>query len=358
MPVSILPEPPDPAAESRRRIHRQAELVNDAAAEIEAWQDEYQRLQEAEAELRERYAHFARNQGRNVTAAVFATLLPVATSLVDLGVLGPVSDVTTRWSLVPDDWRLPLRVAVPVAWNFAGYVLGAKLGAAFESRSRSWLLYLVPAAAYVVAMPLIAWFVGEAVFSGPQRLMLVPMTIVLSTVPVLSGHLVSSALDYLRFLASVRLSAYRQTKALRRARHAGRRLLRVSHRLAAAITEHHRQFNEAVEPLLTPLAQRHIESISNGGIRVAMANRGNLRTDNATPAQQATCDGTEGGSDGRQAQGLPGQAGAQASAVNGRAAHDEDHDPQLEYLREQLARRAQAEDAELSGPVSFSGRLP
>lgn len=353
MPLHILPEPPDPAADSRQRIHGVCEETNARAHRVQSLRDKLARVQARIQELLERHPQFAQAGGRHVAAAILAVTLFFASWLIDFIVLSPLADFMLDWAGMPGEGRPPVRIGFAFIWTVFGYGIGAKLGVGLESRQRAAWFDLFPAAAYVVAMPVIAYFVSEPVFEGPARWVLIPMSAVLSSVPVLSGYFASTGAEYLVFLLRLSWLKHRERSLQQAITRAGGELVIVSQRLAVAVDEHGRRFREHVQPYLTELAQRLIQEFSRGNITVTLDEPQALPL--PRPRSLPSADGN-----GRAAGPAPEQQPEQAAAVapaNGNGASS-DTGSELEYLRQQLAQRAQDEDTELRPPSEFTTRLP
>ena len=361
MPISLFGEPPDLAAESRSRISDQAEDVNTIAHRIQWLRDEVPSIDQRLQDLRDRHPDFSRNQGRHVAAAVLGVFAFFASWIVDFIVLAPLADFMLDWANIPANHRMPIRIAFAFIWTVFGYGIGAKLGIGFRGRQRAIWFDLVPALAYVIAMPTIAYFVAAPVFEGPARWMLQPFSWVLSSFPVFSGYYTATAIEYLVFLCRITAGDRRKSSVRREANQRGEELLRLSQRLAAAVDEHRRRFNELVQPMLSELAQQLIREFSRGDFTVTMdqprplppppqplpAANGNAaaqapEADNeAQPVQAGQATSTGNGH------------GTRVSPENGNPPNDE-----TEFLRRQREQRAAAEDGELTPPHDFTTRLP
>jgi hypothetical protein len=359
MPIHILPEPHDQAAESRRRIHRLAEETNSVAYGIQCLRDESRRVGARIQALRDQYLHFAQAAGRHVAAAVLAVTLFFASWVIDFIVLSPLADFMLDWAGMPAGPRVPTRIAFAFVWTLIGYSLGAKLGIGFHSHLAAAWLDLLPAAAYVAAMPVVAYFVSQPVFQGPARWMLLPITLVLSSLPVLSGYFATTAAEYLAFLTRFGMLKRHERRFERQTNRTGGELVVYSQRLAVAVNHHQRRFREQEQPYLTELARRLIEEFSSGNITVSMDQPRPLSPP-PQPLPAATGNGAARAPEAdNEAQ--PVQAGQASSNGSGASVSPEDADPpngETEFLRRQLEQRAAAEDAELTPPREFSTRLP
>lgn len=353
MPLHILPDSRDPAADSRYGVHGVSEETNSLAHRVQSLRDKLAEVRARIQELLRQYPQFAQASGRHVAAAILAVTLFFASWLIDLIVLSPLADFMLDWAAMPGEARLPVRIAFAFIWTVFGYGLGTKLGIGLHSRQRAAWFDLFPAAAYVVAMPVIAYFVSEPVFEGPARWMLIPMTVVLSSVPVLSGYFASTGAEYLVFLLRLSWLKHRERSLQQAISRAGGELVIMSQRLAVAVDEHERRFGERVQPYLTELAQRLIQEFSRGNITVTLDEPQALPLPTPRPLPSADGNGRAAGPAREQE---PEQAAAAAPA-NGTGASSE-ADSELEYLRRQLAQRAQDEDAELRPPSEFTTRLP
>jgi len=357
MPIHILPEPHDPAAGSRRRIHRLAEETNSVAHGIQCLRYESRRVGARIQALRDQYPHFAQTGGRHGAAAVLAVALFFASWLIDFIVLSPLADFMLDWAGMPAGPRVPIRIAFAFVWTLIGYSLGAKLGIGFHSHLAAAWLDLLPAAAYVAAMPVVAYFLSQPVFQGPARWMLLPLTLVLSSLPVLSGYFATTAAEYLTFLVRLGMLKLHERRLQRRTSRTGGELVVYSQRLAVAVNHHQRRFREQERPYLTELAQRLIEEFSSGNITVMSDQPSPLSPPpRPLPAANGNHHAPEPGIEAQ-----PMQAGQAPSNGSDARVSPEDSDPpngETEYLRRQLEQRAAAEDGELTPPREFSTRLP
>jgi hypothetical protein len=358
MPIHILPEPRDPAAESRGQIHRLAEMVHSLAHRIQCLRDELQDVRTQIQTLRDEHPRFAQAAGRHVAAAVLAVSLVIVSWVIDFIVLSPLAEFMLDWAGMPAGTKLPIRIAFAFVWTLLGYSIGAKLGIGFQGHLAAAWLDLLPAAAYVAAMPVVAYFVGEPVFRGPARWMLLPMAVVLSGLPVLSGYFVTTAAEYLAFIARVGLRKRHERHVEQSIGRLGGELVRASQRLAVAVAEHERRFREREHPFLTELAQQLISEFSRGNFTVLIQ-----ATRPLPPAPQPLPPGNgtaaQAPEPGNEAQ--PVQAGQPRSNGTGTRVSPEDPDPAdgvTQYLRSQLEQRAAAEDSELTPPTEFTTRLP
>jgi len=358
MPIHILPEPRDPAADSRTRIHRLAAVVNSLAHRIQSVRDELEDVRARIRTLRAEHPRFAQAAGRHVAAAVLAVSLVLASWVIDFIVLSPLADFMLDWAGMPAGTRVPIRIAFAFVWTIIGYSIGAKLGIGFHSHLAAAWLDLLPAAAYVAAMPVVAYFIGEPVFRGSARWMLLPIAMVLSSVPVLSGYFAATAAEYLAFLIRTAALKGRERRLRAEIQRSGDELVVSSYRLAEAIQDHHRQTGEQVQPYLTELARRLTEQFSEGRVGVEIdpprpvpPAPQSLPPGNGTAAQAPEPD--------NEAQTVQ----AKQDSTNGRGARvsPEDAVPpdgETEYLRRQLEQRAAADDGELRPPSDFTTRLP
>ena len=357
MPIPILPEPHDPAADSRRRIHRLAELAHSIAHRILHLQEEAERVRTGIQELQQRYARFAQAAGRHVAAAGLAVSLLFASGLVDFVVLSPLAEFLLDWAGMPAGPRVPLRIAFAFVWTLIGYSIGAKLGIGVHNRQRAAWLDSLPAAAYVAAMPVIAYFVGQPVLEGPARWMLLPLAVVLSSVPVLSGYFATTAAEYLAFIARVGLRKRHERHVEQSIGRLGGELVLTSQRLAVAVAEHERRFREREQPFMTELAQRLIQDFSRGNIAVTMVQPRPL---SAPPQPLPAANGNHRAPEpDNEAQTV--QAKQDSTNASGARVSPEDAVPpdgETEYLRRQLEQRAAADDGELRPPSDFTTRLP
>jgi hypothetical protein len=334
--------------------------VNSLAHRIQCLRDELQDVRTRIQTLRDEHPRFAQAAGRHVAAAVLAVSLFFASWVIDFIVLSPLADFLLDWAGIPGGPRVPIRIAFAFVWTLTGYSLGAKLGIAFHSHLAAAWLDLLPAAAYVAAMPVVAYFVGEPVFRGPARWMLLPMAVVLSSVPVLSGYFAATAAEYLAFLIRTGALKGRERRLRAEIQRSGDELVVSSYRLAEAIQDHHRQTGEQVQPFLTALAQRLIEEFSEGRVGFEI---GPSRPVPPAPLPLPPGNGTaaQAPEPGNEAQ--PVQAGQATSTGNGHGTRvsPENANPlndETEFLRRQLEQRAAAEDGELTPPHEFTTRLP
>lgn len=349
MPISISPEPRDPVMESRQRVHALAELANSLAHRIVSLRHELRRLQDRIREL-EQGPYPGPVRGRHVGAAVLAVVLLFGSWAIDFIVLSPLADFLMDWSNMAASQRVPLRIALAFIWTVFGYGIGAKLGVGFHTRQRAVWFDLVPALAYVLAMPVIAYFVGYQVFQGPARWMLIPMTAVLSIVPVLSGYYATTAAEYLAFLTHLSVLKARERSFGRRIALLGDELQRTSARLAVAVDELDRQFGERPRPYLTELAQQLINEFGRGNINVTLEAPAFPPPPRPLPAASAN-PAPEPQAEARPASGNGNSVGVPTSDSDAPNA-------EIDYLRRQLEERSAAEDAELTPPTEFSTRLP
>lgn len=294
-----------------------------------------------------------------------AAILAVASFFVSWGidfiVLSPLADFMLDWGSVPTGPRVPIRAGFAFIWTVFGYYIGAKLGIGIHTRQKTAWLDLLPAAAYILAMPVVAYFVGEPVFQGPARWMLMPMTVVLSSVPVLSGYFATTAAEYITFLGRVASGKRRERHLQQTINRTGGELVVTSQRLAVAVNEHERRFREREQPYLTELAQELIQEFSRGNITVTIDEpeplppppprplpAGNGRQDTSQPAPDRPPIKTSGHRNngrGLNVQPEPAPDGDQQYA-------------HVEYLRQQLAQRATEEDSRLDPPSDFTTQLP
>lgn len=353
MPFHILPEYPDPATDARQRVHALSQETNLLAYRIQSLRDERAGVRSRTQELLAQYPHFAQARGRHTAAAILAVTLFLGSWLLDLVLLSPLADFMLDWGGIPPDRRLPLRIAFAFIWTVFGYGIGSKLGIGLQARQRAARLDLLPAVAYILAMPVIAYFVGAQVLEWPARLMLIPMTVVLSTVPVLSGYFAASGAEYLAFLLRFTWLKHQERSLEKAITQAGAELISSSQRLAVSIDEHARRFDEHVRPYLTPLAQELIQQFSQGNITVRLERSETLpgAPQPLPPPAPVRNDDTGSGPESATVQ--------QPERTGGALGNDNSQELELElqYLRQQLAQRAVDEDSELRPPIEFTTRL-
>jgi hypothetical protein len=362
MPFGVFEEPPDLAAQSRDRIGRLAEDLNSQAQRIQGLRDDHAVVDARLRDLRDRHPIFARNEGQQVAPAVLALLGFLGAWVWDYTFLAPLAEFIFGLtnSPLPPNLQIGLRVAGSFIWTALGYLIGAELGIGLRAGRRAAWVLLPVALLYVVAMPGLAFLIGGSLFGGPGRFVLVPFSGVLALLPILSGFFTLTAVDYLNYLSRVTAADRRKSALRREANQRGEDLLRLSQRLANAVEEHHRRFNERVQPIITELAQQLIAELSGGNFTVTM---GQPRPLPPAPQSLPPGNGTaaQAPEPGNEAQ--PVQAGQATSTGNGhgtRVSPENANPPndETEFLRRQLEQRAAAEDGELTPPHEFTTRLP
>lgn len=358
MPVGLI----DHGDDSRQRIYELGERINELAEVIRALRARAGRLRQRLRELEGRYVHILEAAGRYVVGAVQAVVLFLASWIVDYIILSPLSDFMLRWAKVPEHVHIHFRLAFAFMWTLIGYALGFKVATGRMSRQPAARWDLIPAVCYALAVPTNAYFVSAQIFTGPQRFILLPFALVLSSVPIFSGWYVATSVECLA-VKLYRGLLKRREGALERAEMGrGRELVRYAYRLAVAQDEHYRRFREWVQPHLTDLARQLIEEFSRGGVTVStQADQAGLsEREPLSLPEEGNGDGAVRGvreSDGGGATGLS----LGSASGNGRRPHEHvpgDAESELEFLRQQLARRAEVEDSELRPPAEFSSRLP
>jgi hypothetical protein len=313
-------------------------------------------------ELLDRYPQFVQPRGRHVAAAILAVILFFGSWIVDFIVLSPLAEFMLDWANRPANNRIPIQIGFAFIWTLFGYGIGAELAIGLQSRQRSWWLFLFVGLAiiYAIAMPLVGYFVGAPVFEGPARWMLMPITLVLSGFPVLSGYFTTTGAEYLAFLIRMGWLKRSERSLERQVYNTGGELVLKSQGLAVAVNEHERRFGDRVQPYLTELAQRLIEEFSRGNITVTLDEPRPLPLAPPRPLPAAAGNGTAPEPERPTPQGVETPTSGNGAGVGAgdHAEADQTDAPETEYLRRQLAQRAEAEDAELTAPNGFATRLP
>jgi hypothetical protein len=357
MPIELFADPRD---ESRSRIRGLAEDLNAEAQEINGLRDEMRIVDERLHDLRDRHGIFSRNQGQHVAPAVLAVLGFLGAWVWDQTLLAPLAEFIFGLtnSPLPLNVQIGLRVVSSFIWTALGYLIGTELGIGLRAgRRAAWLLFLA-AFLYVLAMPGLAFALGGSLFQGAASYVLVPFSAVLALLPILSGHFTATAFEYLLFLVRVWFADLRKTILRRGINSHGRTLIRLSQRLADAVDEHHRRFNERVQPIITELAQQLIAELSGGNFTVTM---GQPRPLPPAPQPLPPGNGTAAQAPEPDNEAQTVQANQDSTNGSGARVSPEDAVPpdgETEYLRRQLAQRAADDDSELRPPSDFTARLP
>ncbi|MGC8795241.1 MAG: hypothetical protein ACP5U2_17820, partial [Bryobacteraceae bacterium] len=276
--------------------------------------------------------------------------------IVDFVILAPLSEFLLDHANLPVDFRIPLRATVAFAWLVLGYTVGAEMGIFLRSRHRR--LWAAPiyalAVLYVAAMPTIAFFMGQGLFEGAERVILMPMALASSSIPIVSGYFFSTAVEYLNFLRRLGQLDRAKQENRRQQYELSRDIVERASEMAQAQDEHQREFSEQVQPRLTDLATELIREASQGRIVTAteaeVPSAGPALLPTGAPraeTQTAPTPAHEPPAQNGQAQASTEEAVGQAPAVE-----------ELAYLRQQLEAGALQADAGLTSANVFTRRLP
>lgn len=334
MPVGLVPpEPvptPDPEAESRGQIHLLSETISALADRLQTCREERERIRSRMRDLQVRDALALRTDPRYMPAAFLAIALFFGTWINDSILLGPLVDAMLDTLRTAPERRVIARGAFALLWSTIGYSIGAKLAIGLRTRQRAAWLDLIPGIFYCGAMPGLAFFVGEEIVPVAPWI-LVPFALVSSLVPILGGYFLIESIWLLGALWRLAWISRRERLLMTEEHRLRSEVNGGSHQIVAAALEHEARFGRRPRYFLTDLARRLVDEASHGGVRDEAGAQGWDREGVPRPGRSDPLTGS------------PDDRGPEQRA-------------ELEYLRGQLARRAQLDDAELSD--AFATRLP